>query len=68
FVAIGKPVHLLVLAGTINGFILPLALGLFLTGVHSQILPDGYRHPNWLTAAGWLVTTLMAGMAIWSLF
>jgi len=68
FVAIGKPVQLLVLAGTINGFILPLALGLFLTGVHRQILPGGYRHPNWLTVAGWLVTTLMAGMAIWSLF
>lgn len=66
FVSIGKPVQLLVVAGTINGFILPLALGLFLMGIHRHILPEGYRHPRWLVAGGWLVTILMAGMAIWS--
>jgi len=68
FAAVGKPVQLLVLAGTINGFILPFALGLFLIAVHRRLLPEGYTHPYWLAAAGWLVTILMAGMAIWSLF
>lgn len=67
FMAIGKPVQLLVLAGTINGFILPFALGLFLIAVHRRLLPGGYTHPRWLTAAGWLVTVLMAWLAGWSL-
>lgn len=65
-ILLGKPAQLLVLAGTINGFILPFALAVFLMAVYRKQLPDEYRHPRWLTTAGWLVTILMFWLAICS--
>lgn len=66
FLSVGKPVQLLVLAGTINGFILPFALAVFMVAIHLKKLPEAYQHPRWLTTAGWLVTVLMFGLAIFS--
>jgi Mn2+/Fe2+ NRAMP family transporter len=67
FLVIGKPVQLLVLAGAVNGFILPLALAVLLLAARNTQLLNGYRHPLWLQIAGWGVAAVMAGLAIRSL-
>jgi len=60
FVTIGKPVQLLVLAGALNGLILPLALLLMLIAAYQvKIMGDHYRHPLWLTLSGITVVLLM---------
>ncbi len=64
FLALGKPVQLLVLAGTVNGFILPLALAVLLLAARNTRLLNGYRHPLWLQVAGWVVTAAMVALAV----
>ncbi|MDF7820443.1 divalent metal cation transporter [Runella sp. MFBS21] len=64
FVWIGKPVQVLVFVGTLNGFILPIALAVMLVAVRQKRLVGNYRHPFWLQAAGWLVVFIMTAMAI----
>lgn len=64
FVLVGKPTQLLVLAGALNGFILPLALGVVLVAARRPALLGGYRHPLWLQAAGWAVVALMGGLSV----
>ena len=62
FVLVGNPVRLLILAGAVNGLILPLALTVMLiAGVKKKIVGD-YRHPLWMQVAGWLVIVLMSWM------
>ncbi len=47
FALMGKPpVKVLVLAGALNGLILPLALGLMLLAVYKQKLVGSYKHPS----------------------
>lgn len=67
FVWIGKPVQVLVFVGTLNGFILPIALAVMLVAVRQKRLVGNYRHPFWLQAAGWLVVFIMTAMAIRSI-
>ncbi|WP_037326620.1 NRAMP family divalent metal transporter [Runella zeae] len=67
FIWIGKPVQVLVFVGTINGFILPIALAVMLVAVRQKRLVGNYQHPFWLQAAGWLVVFIMTAMAIRSL-
>jgi Mn2+/Fe2+ NRAMP family transporter len=55
FVAVGQPVKVLVAVGALNGFILPLALGLMLMAVHRKDLMKAYKHPLWLTIFGVVV-------------
>ena len=64
FVSIGRPVQVLVWAGTINGFILPIGLGLILLASRKREVVGGYVNPMWLTAAGWLVVAVMAYFTI----
>lgn len=64
FLLLGQPVTLLIWAGTINGFILPIGLGLVLIASRRPIADNGHRHPKWLSAAGWLVVLIMAGFSI----
>lgn len=59
----GNPVNLLVLAGAVNGLILPVALAIILIAV-MRPGPNDYRHPRWLQAAGWLVVTVMSWMGL----
>lgn len=63
FLAIGRPVQLLILAGAVNGFILPAALAVLLLAARKQHLLHGYRHPGRLQAAGWAVVSAMAWLA-----
>lgn len=59
FIQWGKPIVILVWAGTINGFILPLSLGLMLLAANTKKLSANYKHPLWLSIAGWLVVAVM---------
>jgi Mn2+/Fe2+ NRAMP family transporter len=64
---LGKPVHLLVLAGAVNGFILPVALAILLVTARSSRYLNGYRHPVWLQIAGWAVAAVMTVLAVKSI-
>ena len=65
FAAIKQPpASILVVVGTLNGFILPIALALMLLAVHNQSLMKGYKHPLWLQAIGWMVVIVMTWMVI----
>ncbi len=60
FLVIGQtPVTILVWAGTINGFILPVGLALVLIASRQKKIVGDYRHPLWLQIAGWLVVVIM---------
>lgn len=59
FLLVGKPVLILILAGTFNGFILPVGLALVLLASRNRNLMGDYRHPLWLTVSGWLVVAVM---------
>lgn len=64
FVFLGNPVKLLIAAGTINGFILPLALALILLAAEQKSFRSRWPYPAGLKIAGWLVVLLMAYMSI----
>ncbi len=59
FTLIGKPVKVLVAVGALNGLILPLALAVILWAVQKDRLTKDYRHPKWMSLAGWLVVAVM---------
>ncbi|MBA2379632.1 MAG: divalent metal cation transporter [Blastocatellia bacterium] len=68
FMLIGRPVQVLVWAGTINGFILPFGLALVLIASTRSELMAEYLHPLWLQISGWLVVVLMAYFSIRTIF
>ncbi|MCE9678442.1 divalent metal cation transporter [Shewanella sp. AS1] len=69
FCFIGKPVYLLIIAGALNGFILPVTLGIILLAARkTAIVGEAYQHPLWLSAFGWLITVVMAGMSVYTIF
>ncbi len=55
FLAVGKPVKTLVIAGAFNGFILPVALLLILIAASNKKIVGDYKHPLWLTLFGAMV-------------
>jgi Mn2+/Fe2+ NRAMP family transporter len=67
FLLIGRPVKTLVLVGALNASILPLSLGAMLMATRRPDIVGTYRHPAWLTAAGWIVAAAMAAMGAWTL-
>ena len=46
FLIIGRPIKVLVWAGTINGFILPIGLALILLASRKKEITGDYRHPS----------------------
>lgn len=64
FIAIGQPVRLLIIAGALNGLILPVALIIILLAATRRKLMGGYRHPLWMQLAGWIVALVMAWLSI----
>jgi Mn2+/Fe2+ NRAMP family transporter len=62
FVGVGRPKQLLILAGAVNGLILPLALGIILVAATQSKLMKGYKHPLWMQLSGWIVVAVMAWM------
>lgn len=67
FVMIGQPVKILVLVGSLNGLILPIALGVMLIAAHKAKIVGDYKHPLWLTLFGLLIVIVMALMGGYSL-
>ncbi|WP_276736446.1 NRAMP family divalent metal transporter [Bacillus sp. (in: firmicutes)] len=68
FVTIGQPAKILVLVGSLNGLILPIALGTLLVAAYKKNIVGDYKHPLWLTGTGALVVIVMAVMGIYTLF
>jgi len=62
FLAVGRPVKVLVAVGAINALILPLSLGAMLLATRRADIVGAYRHPLPLVLAGWLVAVAMAVM------
>jgi Mn2+/Fe2+ NRAMP family transporter len=54
---------LLVLAGALNGVILPLALALLLVAARRVVVPEG-AYPAWLLVIGWAICGLLGVMSI----
>ncbi|MGG1200968.1 NRAMP family divalent metal transporter [Bacillus inaquosorum] len=68
FVTIGQPAKILVLVGSLNGLILPIALGTLLIAAYKKNIIGDYKHPLWLTVSGALVVIVMAVMGVCTLF
>lgn len=64
FLAIGKPVTILLAVGAINGFILPIALGIMLFAAYRTKIIGNYKQPLWLTILGAMVVATMTWMSI----
>ena len=64
FVIVGQPVKVLVMAGAVNGLILPFALSLILLAAYRKKIIGNYHHPYWLGIAGWIVVAAMSYMGI----
>lgn len=62
FVFLGNPVQLLILAGAVNGLILPIALTVILLAANKKKIVGDYHHPVWMQAAGWVVVAVMSWM------
>jgi Mn2+/Fe2+ NRAMP family transporter len=67
FLAVGRPVTILIVVGALNGLILPIGLGAILIASRRPALLNGYRHPGALTAAGAVVALVMAMMGAYTL-
>lgn len=63
FLMIGKPVKILLTVGAINGFILPISLGIMLIAAYRSKIIATYKQPLWLTVLGVLVVATMAWMS-----
>lgn len=68
FLFVGQPVKVLILAGTVNGFVLPVGLALVLLASRREKIVGGYHHPLWMQIAGWFVVLLMVGFSIQTIF
>lgn len=62
FVTVGQPVKLLVLAGSLNGLILPITLGTMLLASGNKKIIGDYKHPKWMLWVGIIVV----GIAIYA--
>jgi Mn2+/Fe2+ NRAMP family transporter len=67
FLVIGRPVKTLVLVGSLNGLILPLAMVAMLLAARRREIVGEYRHPASLMLAGWLVAISMSLMGGYTL-
>jgi Mn2+/Fe2+ NRAMP family transporter len=67
FLAVGRPVTILILVGALNGLILPVGLGAMLVASTRATLLNGYRHPRLLAGAGALVALGMAALGVYTL-
>jgi Mn2+/Fe2+ NRAMP family transporter len=69
FLIVGNPVKVLVWAGTINGFILPIGLSLILLASRkASIIGKDYKHPLWLQITGWFVVLAMLVFSVLTLY
>ena len=67
FVITGKPKELLLLAGLVNGFILPFALSIMLIAGRRLPILKQFKYPLWIEISGWLVVGVMGTMSVLAL-
>ncbi len=68
FATMGNPVALLIVAGSLNGLILPVSLGVtLLAAFNKKIVGPDYHHPKVLAALGWIMVLFTAWMGFKSL-
>jgi Mn2+/Fe2+ NRAMP family transporter len=67
FLAVGRPVKILVAVGALNALILPLSLGAMLVASRKRAIVGEYRHPGWLVVTGVIVALAMAAMGGYTL-
>lgn len=68
FLFVGRPIAVLLWAGTINGFILPMALALILLASTKSKIVGDYQHPLWLKICGWLVVLIMTALSVYTVW
>lgn len=62
---LGSPATLLVVAGALNGLILPITLGICLIASKKKsIMGENYHHPTWLLVLGIIVVIISAYLGI----
>lgn len=62
---LGSPATLLVVAGALNGLILPITLGICLIASKKKsIMGENYQHPTWLLVLGIIVVIISAYLGI----
>ena len=66
-ITIGRPATLLVIAGSLNGLILPVTLGIMLVASTKKEIIGDYKHPKWLFILGVLVVLITAYLGVQSL-
>ncbi len=59
---LGKPAKLLILAGSLNGLILPITIGVILLAAKRKDIVGDYKHPTWMLIVGFIIV-LIAGYA-----
>lgn len=64
FVFVGKPVHLLIIAGAVNGIILPVSLTVMLIAAYKPAIVGVYKQPVILTLIGVIIVVLMSFMSL----
>lgn len=67
FAVVGQPVKTLILAGALNGLILPITLLVMLVAAHKKSIVGDYKHPLWMTAFGAVVVAMTAYMGVLTL-
>jgi len=67
FVFLGNAATLLVIAGAVNGLILPLTLGSMILAAHNKKIVGDYKHPIWLTIFGVIIVILTGVLGIQTL-
>ena len=60
FATIGKPAQVLVLVGTLNGLVLPIAMVIVLIAAYRKNIIGNYKHPIWIAAFGWVIAVAMS--------
>ena len=66
-VLVGSPAKLLILAGSLNGLILPVTLGTMLLASKRKDIVGDYKHPTWLLVFGLIIVVLAGYSGILSL-
>ena len=67
FVFLGKPKELLLMAGLVNGFILPFALSIMLIAGRKLPALKQFKYPMWIELMGWMVVAIMGSMSVLAL-
>lgn len=65
FYVLGKsPTNILIIAGAINGWILPVTLLVMIIAAYKKSIVGEYKHPLWMSIFGLLIVVLMSYLSV----